>query len=49
MTRRQYFRKLTRREQLKFEQILVEQMEVQRWVMVVFVEVLQSDVLITLN
>lgn len=49
MTRRQYFRKLTHREQLKFEQILTEQLEVQRWALVIFVNAMQSDVLITLN
>ena len=49
MTRRQYFRKLTHREQLKFEQVLAEQMEIQRWALVIFVNSLQSDVLITLN
>ena len=49
MTRRQYFRKLTHREQLKFEQILAEQMEIQRWALVIFVNAMQSDVLITLN
>jgi hypothetical protein len=49
MTRRQYYRKLTHREQLKFEQILAEQMEHQRWAVVIFLSALQSDVLITLN
>lgn len=49
MTRRQYFRKLTHREQVKFEQILAEQLEVQRWALVIFVNAMQSDVLITLN
>jgi hypothetical protein len=49
MTRKQYYRKLTHREQVKFEQILAEQMEVQRWAIVIFLTALQSDVLITLN
>ncbi len=49
MTRKPYYRKLTHREQLKFEQILSEQMEVQRWAVVMFLSALQSDVLITLN
>ncbi len=49
MTRKPYYRKLTHREQRKFEQILAEQMEVQRWALVVFLSALQSDVLITLN
>jgi hypothetical protein len=49
MTRKHYFRKPTHREQRKFEQILLEQMEVQRWAIVLFVNALQSDVLITLN
>ena len=49
MTRRQYYRKLTHREKAKFEQILAEQMEVQRWAVVIFLSALQSDVLVTLN
>ena len=49
MTRRQFYRKLTHREQVKFEQILAEQMEVQRWAVVIFLNALQSDVLVTLN
>lgn len=49
MTRKHYFRKPTQREQLKFEQILLEQMQVQRWAVVLFIEAMQSDVLITLN
>ena len=49
MTRKQYYRKLTHREQLKFEQILAEQMEIQRWAVVMFLSALQEDVLITLN
>lgn len=49
MTRKHYFRKPTHREQRKFEQILLEQMEVQRWAIVLFINALQSDVLITLN
>jgi len=49
MTRKHYFRKPTQREQLKFEQILLEQMQIQRWAVVLFVDALQSDVLITLN
>ncbi len=49
MTRRQYYRKLTLREQRKIEQILAEQMEIQRWALVIFLNALQSDVLITLN
>jgi len=49
MTRKHYFRKPTQRELLKFEQILLEQMQVQRWAVVIFVEAMQSDVLVTLN
>ncbi len=49
MTRKHFFRKPSQREQNKFEQILLEQMQVQRWAVVLFVESLQSDVLITLN
>ncbi|HET9132366.1 MAG TPA: hypothetical protein VFO86_15530 [Terriglobia bacterium] len=49
MTRRHYFRKPTQREQLKFEQILLEQLQIQRWAVVLFVEMMQSDVLVTLN
>jgi len=49
MTRKHYFRKLTQREQVKFEQILLEQMQVQRWAVVLFVDTLQADVIITLN
>ncbi|HEY6952378.1 MAG TPA: hypothetical protein VI758_08210 [Bacteroidota bacterium] len=49
MTRKHFFRKPTQREQLKFEQILLEQMQVQRWAVVLFVGALQSDVLVTLN
>jgi hypothetical protein len=49
MTRKHFFRKPTQREKVKFEQILLEQMQVQRWAIVLFVDALQSDVLITLN
>ena len=49
MTRKHYFRKPTQREQLKFEQILLEQIQVQRWAVVIFLNALQSDVLVTLN
>lgn len=49
MTRKHFFRKPTQQEQLKFEQILLEQMQIQRWAVVLFVDSMQSDVLITLN
>lgn len=49
MTRKNFFRRPTHQEQLKFEQILLEQMQVQRWAVVIFVNALQSDVLVTLN
>ena len=49
MTRKHFFRKPTHREQLKFEQILLEQMQVQRWAVVVFIEALQTEVLLTTN
>ncbi len=49
MTRKNSFRRPTHREQLRFEQILLEQMQVQRWAVVIFVNALQSDVLVTLN
>jgi hypothetical protein len=49
MTRKNFFRRPTHREQLKFEQILLEQMQVQHWAVVVFISALQSDVLLTLN
>lgn len=49
MTRKHFFRKPTHREQLKFEQILLEQMQIQRWAVILFVEMLQSEVLVTMN
>lgn len=49
MTRKHYFRKPTQREQLKFEQILLEQMQVQRWAVVLFIDIFQSEILVTLN
>ena len=49
MTRKNFFRKPTHREQLKFEQILLEQMQIQRWAVILFVEALQSEVLVTMN
>ncbi len=49
MTRKNYYRKPTHREQLKFEQILLEQIQIQRWAVVIFISALQSDVLVTMN
>jgi hypothetical protein len=34
---------------MKFEQILLEQMQVQRWAVVLYVGALDSEVLVTLN
>ena len=49
MTRRYFFRKPTVHEQRSFQQVLLDQIQVQQWSIVLFVGLLDTEVLITLN
>jgi hypothetical protein len=49
MTRRYFFRKPTVREQRSFQQVLLDQIQVQQWSVVLYVGLLDAEVLISLN
>lgn len=49
MTRRYFFRKPTVHEQWSFQQVLLDQIQVQQWSIFLFVSLLDTEVLITLN
>jgi hypothetical protein len=49
MHRKYFFKKPTQREQLHFQRLLIAEMERQRWAIILFLEILDEDVTITLN
>ena len=49
MTRRYFFRKPTVHEQWSIQQVLLDQIHVQQWSIFLFVSLLDTEVLITLN
>ena len=49
MARKYIFRRMTREEQEEFEQILLEQIELQEWFSVTFIEMWNCEVVIFSN